>query len=437
MTLLPEAGIGEEIPAGPVAGLWGRARALVGTRMGYALADQVAYSFGNMVVAALLSRHCAEREFGIYMLTQRALDLLIQMCNVFLWGPFIFNLPGTAKERQRFYLGSIFAQQLVCCGIGAVLLLGARTWASTPARGLYYGVFAPLVLTSAGIVFREFTRRMYFSEMRLKEAFWTDVATVGLQIAGVEWLYQTHRLDVTNTLWVLSIGAIAVSLWWLMREWRTFAVRLRDVGADLLLNMRLGRWFFGSNMVFMASSQFNPWVISAMLGGASVGAYAICEQVVNIPRVALVSMQNVMAPMLARAHADGGKPTLKKVVRRLDVILFSGSAAFAVGVFLFGPFAAKLIFKHFPENGRSVLVLLALNLVAYASTMAQSYGLTAIDKAGYTFYAQAAGLAAQLAVSVWLVRWLQLPGAAAALLLASVVVLAVRQMYYSREMRRA
>ncbi len=108
-----------------------------------------------------------------------------------------------------------------------------------------------------------------------------------------------------------------------------------------------------------------------------------------------------------------------------------------MGVAVFGPLASRLIFKKVPDNARVILILLAINLVAYAATMAQSYGLTAIDKAGYTFYAQFAGMVAQAAIAIWLVHAWQLPGAAAALLVGSVVVLAVRQVYYSREMRSA
>ena len=106
---------------------------------------------------------------------------------------------------------------------------------------------------------------------------------------------------------------------------------LRESGAGLVLNMKLGRWFFGSNMMYMISSQCNPWVLSAVVGGGSVGEYAMCESVVNIPRVALNSLQNVMAPMMARAHADGGKPELRKMVARMDRYLLAGSVAFARG----------------------------------------------------------------------------------------------------------
>jgi O-antigen/teichoic acid export membrane protein len=436
MTLLPEAGVGEE--ATIVQGsLWSRARAVFGKRLSYALADQVAYSLGNMVVAALLSRHCAQREVGIYFLTQRTLDLIIQLCNVFLWGPFAFNLPGTPRARKTLYTGSVFLHQVMCCGGAALLMWIASRWASAPSRGLYYGVFAPLVATSASILFREYTRRMYFAEIRMKEAFWTDLATVVLQIAGVEWLYRTHQLDVPNTLWMLCAGASIVSVWWLLREWRTLEFSLRESIADAKLNLHLGRWFLGSNMVFMVSSQCNPWILSGTLGGAAVAAYTVCEQIANIPRVALASMQNIMAPTLARAFVEGGKPQVKKIVRRFDKVLFAGSALFAVGVALFGPWAAKLIFssKPVPANARVVLILLALNLVAYASTMAQSYGLTAIDKADRPFYANLCGLTMQIAVSIWLVHVFQVPGAAAAMLLASAVVLGVRQMFYTRDMR--
>ena len=440
MSRLPEAGIGDEMEAGAPGeiargGWWVWARRQIGGKMSYALADQVTYSFGNMVVAALLSRHGTAWEFGIYILTQRALDVLIQLCNVFSWGPYTFNLPHIPRERLRLYDGSMVAQQLAGCVLATLLLWGASFWASTPARGLYYGVFAPLVFTSIGILFREFTRRLYFSQMRFKEAFWTDVATVGLQIAGVEWLYRAHRLSVPATLWVLSAGAIAVSLWWVAQEWRKLELRWQANVEDLRLNLKLGRWLFGGNMVFVVSSQCNPWVLSAVLGGASVGAYAVCESVVNIPRVALTSMQNVMGPMLARALADGGRPALRRMVRRMDHMLLLGSVLFAVGIAVFGPWVAQLIFKKTPGDARTLLILLALNFIVFSATMAQGYGLTALNRASYAFYAYVAGLAVQLGLSVWFVHAFRLPGAALALLVGSLVVMTVRQMYYSREMR--
>ena len=412
-------------------------QAKVGSRLGYALADQVVYSFGNMVVAAMLSRHCGQREFGIYILTQRSMDVLIQLCNVFLWGPFTFNLPGTAEERKASYQGSILNLQVAFCIFFTLALWCATHWAATPTRGVYYGTFAPLVLTGGGILFREFTRRMYFSHMRLKEAFWTEVATVLLQIAGVEWLYQSGRLDVTRTLGVLCFGAVVVSFWWIGREWSSFTVSFRATTEDFCQNLKLGRWFLGSNMVFLASSQCNPWVLSALMGGSAVGAYAVCESVVNIPRVALTSMQNVMGPMVARAQNEGGRSSLQTMVRRLNRNLLLGSSVFAVGTMLIGPWVGRLIFRNVPSNARIVLMLLSINLVAYAATLAQSYGLTALKRADTTFYANSIGLAGQAGVCYFLVRSFHLSGAAAAMLLGSVIVLFVRDWSFRREMAAA
>ncbi len=443
MSTLPSASLASDL-ANPLVipgGRWNvwahKLRNNVSQRLGYALADQVVYSLGNMIVAAMLSRHCRQREFGIYILTQRTMDVLIQFCNVFLWGPFTFNLPGTADDRKSRYQGSIFALQVVFCLLFSVALWFAGRWAAVPARGVYYGTFTPLILTSGGILFREFTRRMYFSHMRLKEAFWTEVATNLLQVLGVEWLYLTGRLDVAHTLIVLCAGAVLVSFWWLFREWDRFRVDLRSTLDDLRMNLQLGRWFLGSNMIFLASSQCNPWVLSALLGGSAVGAYAICESVVNIPRVALTSMQNVMGPMIARARKEGGPTQLRAVVARLDRALLLGSAVFALGIVLVGPWVAQLIFKTVPGNARTLLIFLALNLVAYAATLAQSYGLTALGRADTTFYANAFGLLAQAAVCLLLVRHLQVPGAAAAMLLGSLVVLTVRGVFFRREMVRA
>lgn len=415
----------------------GRWRAKVNARFGYALADQVVYSFGNMVVAAMLSRHCGQRQFGIYILTQRAMDVLIQLCNVFLWGPFSFNLPVTVPEARARYQGSVLQWQLLCCAAFTAALWFASRWAATLTHPDFHETFAPLVLSGGGILFREFTRRMYFAQMRMKEAFWTEVATVLLQVAGVEWLSTHHHLDVPHTLEVLCTGAVLVSLWWLLRDAVHLRFSLHSAWADLRLNLRLGRWFLGSNMVFMASSQCNPWVLGALLGGGSVGAYAICESVVNIPRVALTSMQNVMGPSIATAYAERGVAGVRGAVKRFDRMLFAGSMCFAACIVAMGPWVAHLIFKATPENARTLLTLLAVNLVAYACTLAQSYGLTALGRADTTFYANGLGLVVQAAICVCLVHWFGVPGAASAMVLGNVIVLIVRHRFYRRELVRA
>src|SRR5579875_2226547 len=132
--------------ARPLARGWHQLKTRVSARLGYALADQVVYSFGNMVVAALISRHCRLTEFGIYILTQRAMDVLIQLCNVLLWAPFTFYLPGTPQEHRRRYEGSIFGLQVMLCVVFSALLWGAAHGTSLLAHHELNDTFAPLIL---------------------------------------------------------------------------------------------------------------------------------------------------------------------------------------------------------------------------------------------------------------------------------------------------
>ena len=408
---------------------------LIRSRASYALADQVVYSFGNMVVAALLSRHCGAVQFGIYILTQRAMDVLIQLSNVFLWGPYTFHLPGMQNTRRARYQGSIVFLQLLFGILFTGLLYAASTETTTPRHSDLHAAFAPLVLASGGILFREFTRRMYFAHMRLKEAFWTECSTVLLQVAGVECLYRAEKLNVSNTLYVLSLSASFVSLWWIAREWKMWEVRLADVVSDFRRDLQLGRWFFGSNMVYLASAQCNPWVLDALLGGSSVGTYAISESLVNIPRVALTSMQNLMGPMLARASVEGGKPSVHRLVKRLNRTLLFVSLGFAAVIWLFGPSLARLIYHRTPAGTREIALWLSVNLVVYSCTLAQSYGLTALGRADAPFYANTFGLLVQASVCLFLIRAFHVPGAALAMLLGSLGVLVTRYWIYSREIQ--
>ena len=419
------------------SGLWRNFSARLTSRLGYALADQIVYSFGNMVVAAIISRHCAQQQFGLYILTQRTMDVLIQLSNVVLWAPFTFYLPGTPEGKRQGYQGSIFSLQVLLCLLFTLTVWVASRWMRTPGHPELYATFLPLVATSGGILFREFTRRMYFAHMRFQEAFWTDAATVSLQIAATLWLWRLHLLDLSHVLAGLCAGAVAVSFWWLFREWRTIELGLKGTWRDLRRNLQLGRWFLGSNLVSLVGSQCNPWLLSGMLGGASVGAYAVCESVVNIPRVAFTSMQNVMGPTLARAERTSGRVGVRSEVKRMDRALLIASMSACLGVVALGPVVSRMIFKAPVTNARSILLILGLNLVAFTCTLAQSYGLTALGCVNKTFFANAIGLLAQTSVCVVLIRHFQVTGAAAAMLVGSFVVLITRQMFFHRAVRTA
>ena len=201
------------------------------------------------------------------------------------------------------------------------------------------------------------------------------------------------------------------------------------------LNLRLGRWFLGTNMIYLAISQSNPWILSSVLGGASVGAYAVCESVVNIPRVALNSMQNIMGPVVARAHAEGGKEEVRQTVRRLDRTLLTGASACAIVVMLLGPWVARVIFNTVPTNAHLILTLLAMNLVAFAATLAQTFGLSALGRADTTLYANAIALLVQCVLCLGLVHRFGVPGVAGAMLLGNVAGIVMRGMSYRKEMR--
>lgn len=405
----------------------------VSARFTYALADQVVYSFGNMMVAAIVSRRCGLVTFGIYILTQRAIDLLCQLSNAFLWTPYTFNLPDMSGSRRARYGGSTLLFQIFLCLLFSLTLWALNHFAQGARQSIYRDTFTPLVMTSGALLFREFTRRMYFAHLRLREAFWTDVATVLLQIAGVLWFARGEELTLSMTLGALALGAALVSLWWICREWKEWVLDGHETLRDVRLNLRLGRWFLGSNLVYAASSQCNPWILGAFAGGGWVGAYAVCESVVNIPRVAIHSMQNVMAPVLARAHRERGAEGVRTAVRQLDRALIAGSLAMGAIVVILGPWVAHLIFKSVPGNARILLLLLSLNLVAYAGTLAQSYALAALGRADKTFYSSAFGLLVQAIICVFLVHRFQVSGAAASLLLGSLVVFGTRFLFYRKE----
>jgi O-antigen/teichoic acid export membrane protein len=411
-------------------------RALRNGRFTYALLDQGVVSFGNMIVAAAVSRHCPSVEFGIFILSLRSLDFINQTCSVLIWGPYTFNMPALPEPRRKYYLGSVLSHQLVGCALGAIALLILALLLHHHGDQ-YRALFAPLAAPSIAIVFREFTRRMYFAHMSFRAAFFADAATVALQCLAILVLVNRHTLHTASAIWTLSLGCLPASLFWLYSRRKSIVFAWQDASDHFTLNLQLGRWFFGSNMALLVGQQANPWILSALRGASAVGDYAVCEAVVNIPRVALVSMQNTMGPSTARAFASGGKPALSQVVRRHGGIITAFTALITVFIVTAGPKVAMLIYHRAPPDARIILVLLACNLLAYAAALGTSFGLSAMNQARLNFFAAIAGLIVQLTLAYLLVNRNGATGAAAALLCGSIVVLLVQTAFYAREMRRA
>ncbi len=432
----PTAAVGiavEEGATGPVASRW---RSLLSPKFLFALFDQGIVSFGNMVIAASVARHSPAAAFGLFILALRSIDVINQLSSVLIWGPFIFNLPGLSASRQKQFLGSVLMHQITAALVGIVVVYGLGLFSVHRGDTTYAQLFLPLALPTAAIVFREFVRRIYFAHMRFQHALVTDGITVGLQIAALWALIHFGRLSLPNALWALSVPCAVMVLYWVATEWRTITFSLKAYRSDFKLNLELGRWFFGSNMVLLASAQVSPWVLSATTGPIAVAAFAVCESVVNIPRVALTSMQNMMGPMMARDYAAGGKAALHKVVRRMEWLIISGSIFFAAVIMIFGPWISRAIFHTSPANAREILVLLALNLIAYGAALATSYGLSAMNLAKLNFHPQAIGLVIQVAVVALTVERLGVVGVALGLFLGSIVVLILRARYYHREVAR-
>ncbi len=413
-----------------------RWRTLMNPKFLFALFDQGIVSFGNMVIAASVARHSPAAGFGLFILALRSIDVVNQLSSVLIWGPYIFNLPALSEERQKQFLGSVLLHQITAAAFGTVLLFLLGWFSVHLGDTTYAGLFLPLALPTAAIVFREFVRRIYFAHLRFKYALMTDAITVGLQIAGLWTLIHLKRLTLPNALWALALPCVVMVLYWAVTERRTITFSLAAYGSDFRLNLELGRWFFGSNMVLLASAQVSPWVLSATTGPIAVAAFAVCESVVNIPRVALTSMQNMMGPMMARDFAAGGKAALHKVVRRMEWLIISGSVFFAAVIMLFGPWISRAIFHSAPANARAILVLLALNLIAYGAALATSYGLSAMNLAKLNFHPQAIGLVFQIVVVALTVHRLGVVGVALGLFTGSIVVLLLRARYYHREVAR-
>ena len=72
-------------------------------------------------------------------------------------------------------------------------------------------------------------------------------------------------------------------------------------------NWPFRRWVFASGLVWTATTNLYPWLLAFFHGAAAAGVFAACLGVVSASNPALLGIQNLVGPEVAREFAGRGK----------------------------------------------------------------------------------------------------------------------------------
>ncbi len=324
--------------------------------------------------------------------------------------------------------------------------LGAASWMLTALGGLLLlagilmAVLFPHVFNARGVS---------PAEIRISVILMTVAVGVGLPMdLYISILYGRRRLDLSNAAELVPRVIVSFATWgalaaggslvamgvvhlvgravsWVLRVWFVSRLRIgvpiRWRNADRHSCMELFGYGWKALMVYVSwliIGRVDVVVIGAALGSAFVTFYAIGGSVVQYAFAPIGSIVLSLTPHLTHLHAKQDAAELRRVYMEASRVTALLSAVIAAGILVFGtPFLSLWLGPKYvtgPWTMRSDAVMKIL-LIANLPRILQGVSwqlMFAMRRVGFLMWVSAAEAAANLALSLILVRTLSLAGVA-------------------------
>lgn len=376
-----------------------------------------------LVLAGLLS----PQHFGIFAALYIVIDGLALLQGFGIGHALIYRRERVDEAADTAFYLSI--------GIGAVVLLAA--WFIAPSVERFYGESGTTELFRAGSLILLIRAFRLVPARLLEKALDFRKRLLPTLLGSVAYVLTALTLAARGTgAWSLVMAEVAsaaveTAAYWLVSSWRPrFRFNVRLAREDLAFGWAV----LGGSILIFAFRNIDRVTISRLLGTRELGLYAFAYSIANLPATFFVrALNTVLLP--AYSSMEPGDPEKKALFFRATSYVAAISVLYSLGMILFG--------RHFLETTYgdkwmgAVLPLAVLALFALFRTLSALVGdlLVGTGEPGTYRRIHALQLAVAAAGLYFGAKWAGVPGVAAAMTLASGVLLAVSWRAASRVLR--
>jgi O-antigen/teichoic acid export membrane protein len=416
-------------------------------RIGSISRQSAVYFAGTILTAAAgyffkiyLARRLGAEALGLYALGMSIVGFLG-----------LFNAVGLPTTAARFVaeystrgefarLGALLRGGLALLSVGNLLLgvvvLTAGPWVAVhfyhaPALSSYFWAFALIMLfgvltnflgqVMAG--YRDVARRTIITHFIGTPAN----IVVGVLLISLGFGLRGYMIaQVVSAVLVLGLLAVAV--------WRMTPVEARAAGTFGSVERKVVAFSaaaFGLAAVDFALSQTDKIVLGYYLAPKQVGIYAVAMALVGFVPIALQSVNQIFSPIIAELHAMGNRLLLQKLYTTLTRWIVISTIPLVLTIVIF---ARQLmgIFGFGFQSGAAVLAIGAIGQLINCAVGSVGFLLLMSGHQMEMIKIQAVNAALMIALSLFLVPRLGLPGAA----LASAITVATTNIWSLAAVRR-
>jgi len=400
------------------------------------LLDQGIFSLGNFFTSVLIGRYCAKEELGLYLLGFTIIYFLMDAQSAFITTPYTIFIPRKAAAEKAAYTGNTLLMQF---GLALVIALGIFIFPIIlPASFLPVGmkpVLTSLAVVTVFLLLREYTRRLFFAQLKMRNALLLDVSIIVIQIILLLGLLYSQRLSATTAILVIGVTSGIVTIFWLYLDRNSIRFDKKQLRRDFGQCFQAGKWVFASGFLWNIGTYLYPWLLTSFRGTAATGTWAACLGIIALCNPIYLGLQNYLSPKIAYAYSRNNKEDLRKFTIK-STAAFSGLLGICSLILIYfgGNFLVLLYGEKYAGNG-IIISLLAVNLLLVAAGFSFSRAFFTIERADADFKVNVLSLLVLFTFGLWVIYNYGILGAALGLLAGNSIALMFRIGYFRRMLK--
>ncbi|GEM_PF-399839 len=373
-----------------------------------AVIDQVLLSGANFFIGFLLIRHTSDADYGLFVLAQSALTLLVSAQGAWLSGPMAVLAPKKSPDRRREMIGALEISQGRFLRVLALLALIVP--AVSYLAGIWSGVVALVAATAiiAGWLGlqREYLRSVLLIYSRPHSMLRADMVYVAVLIPGAVFAVFGPK---PASVW--AVVALAVAAWSGAAVSHRMLARdpgwVRGDAKPLWREMRpLGTWAAVGAVIYWLFSQSYNYILAGRLGLTAVASVNATRLLLMPTIVLTVGVKGLLIPSAAAWLAESG---IGKLTRRL-LLFIAGIALLDLIYFAFvwifrDWLVGDLMHKVIADRDLLLILWACISLISLVRDVLQS-ALLALERFQPLAWLTAAGAIVSLFI-MWfgITRW--------------------------------
>jgi O-antigen/teichoic acid export membrane protein len=382
--------------------------------------DQGLYSLTNFLTGVLLARTLLKEDYGIYILALSFIITIMGIQRAIITVPYtVYNKEYEQKDLEA-YTGSTFVHQLILLSISTVICLVVSKIFFLKGKEFYSNliiVFA-FLFAATGVLLRDFVRSFLLARLKIWQSVFMGIFINILQLTILWLLFLENEINIHNSFLIIGGCSFLPALIVFIKGHNITIYRNKIIG-DFLNNFKLGKWIFGSSVIFMFSSQSYTWMLSFFADNKSVAVLGVTSSLANILGPFLQGIYSFILPKMAHSRKEhsflGVIAIMKKAIAFLAIIF--GLWLF-VGI-LFGDHLLSLIYSSKYYGYSSVLIIVIISSFISGITSPIYAALEALERADISFKSLLGGLIVTLFIGVFLIYKWGIYGAAIGMLLSN------------------